>query len=506
LGLKKPSGRKPRQQKQKRSRKAAASASVHVPVVSAPHPRSEAPRLQRFSAFYEGLMGTPPLRVTKMHGGRADARTLSDGEDSRRDFMMLSLPILAMMMVGMVTQALKTERRGAEFGMPFPTVLAPVAPTFGVGQGVGQGNDRVAIAPSRALPPFLVAPPVDVVSPVAPVKQIPSVAAVAVPAGEASVVVGLAPALVAGAHPLPVSVGSVPPLASVNATEGERQMALLAPVAPPAVIARPDVVEPSIVPSQEVAEASPPAVGAGEQCAAPVGLLAGRGMRKGILATPVPASLSREAYGLALATAAREQLSGLTIYNDKYRRIAYPMGDVQTLYGVCTDVIIRAYRGVGVDLQQRVHEAGMSGGDASIGHRRTETLRRFLAQHGASLPISSVAEDYQPGDIVTYYRPQNRHSRSHIAMVSDVVAPSGRFMILHNRGWGPQLEDGLFVDQMTGHYRYRPFDPARGIAAAAMAEKSSTVALTKVSSRAKSKSVAARVRKVDGAATVGLGR
>jgi hypothetical protein len=81
-------------------------------------------------------------------------------------------------------------------------------------------------------------------------------------------------------------------------------------------------------------------------------------------------------------------------------------------------------------------------------------LRRFFAARGEALPITAFSEDYLPGDIVTYYRPQNRRNRSHIAVVSTVVAPSGRPMIIHNRGWGPQLEDALFVDQITGHYRY----------------------------------------------------
>jgi uncharacterized protein YijF (DUF1287 family) len=200
-----------------------------------------------------------------------------------------------------------------------------------------------------------------------------------------------------------------------------------------------------------------------EQCAVPVALLSGR---RGVV-KPLSPSLSAVEFGGALAAAARSQLDGLVIYNDKYRRIGYPGGDVQPLYGVCTDVIIRAYRAVGIDLQQLVHESRSGAGDTSIDHRRTETLRRFFAGHGEALTITSVAEDYRPGDVVTYNRPQNRHSRSHIALVSDVLGSSGRYMILHNRGWGPQLEDGLFVDEVTGHYRYRPVDAAAGVATAA---------------------------------------
>ena len=159
-------------------------------------------------------------------------------------------------------------------------------------------------------------------------------------------------------------------------------------------------------------------------------------------------------FGRSLAAAARTQIDDLVVYTDRYRRLAYPMGDVASLYGVCTDVVIRAYRSVGLDLQKLVHETRVGSGDTSIEHRRVETLRRFFATHGLSLPASEFAEDYKPGDIVTYYRPQNRHSRSHIAIVADEIGASGNPMIIHNRGWGPQLEDGLFVDQITGHYRF----------------------------------------------------
>jgi uncharacterized protein YijF (DUF1287 family) len=171
-------------------------------------------------------------------------------------------------------------------------------------------------------------------------------------------------------------------------------------------------------------------------------------------AAPLSLAPTPEAFGMALAQAARAQVEGFVIYNDKYRSISYPMGDVPSLFGVCTDVVVRAYRALGFDLQELVQQAKSGSGDRSIDHRRTEVLRRFFAARGESLQVTSFAEDYLPGDIVTYYRPQNRRTRSHIAVVSDMVAPSGRPMIIHNRGWGPEIEDALFVDQITGHYRY----------------------------------------------------
>jgi uncharacterized protein YijF (DUF1287 family) len=163
---------------------------------------------------------------------------------------------------------------------------------------------------------------------------------------------------------------------------------------------------------------------------------------------------SRDTFGVTLAHAAEQQLGELVIYNARYRPIAFPLGDVSPMFGVCTDVIIRAYRAVGVDLQAQVQSVRGRRGDPHIDHRRVEVLRRFFEAQGEKLLISDFAEDYQPGDIVTYYRPQNRSSTSHIAIVTDRIAPSGRPMIIHNRGWGPQIEDAIFVDQITGHYRY----------------------------------------------------
>ncbi len=167
------------------------------------------------------------------------------------------------------------------------------------------------------------------------------------------------------------------------------------------------------------------------------------------------AILNPSDFATSLVAAAKHQTAGVAVYQARYVRIAYPGGDVSPFYGVCSDVVIRAYRSLGIDLQFEVQRARIGRGDSSIDHRRTETLRVFLARFGETLPVTDFAEDYLPGDIVTYYRPQNRTSTSHIAIVSDVIAPSGRLMIIHNRGFGVQLEDGLFVDKMTGHYRYQ---------------------------------------------------
>jgi hypothetical protein len=159
-------------------------------------------------------------------------------------------------------------------------------------------------------------------------------------------------------------------------------------------------------------------------------------------------------FGRRLAAAAMAQASESVTYTARYQAIAYPMGDISPAEGACSDVIIRAYRALGIDLQELVHRARVGIGDPSIDHRRTETLRKFFERHSASLPVTPYPEDYRPGDIVTYYRPFSRVSRAHIAIVSDVLAPTRRPMVVHNRGWGVQLEDALFADQITGHYRF----------------------------------------------------
>jgi uncharacterized protein YijF (DUF1287 family) len=185
----------------------------------------------------------------------------------------------------------------------------------------------------------------------------------------------------------------------------------------------------------------------------------------------------RPALGLQISEAALAQTNELVVYRAAYTRIAFPMGDVSPMFGVCTDVVIRALREVGIDLQEQVQRTRAGNGDANIDHRRVDTLKRYFALHGETAPISEFAEDYQPGDIVTYFRPWNRSTTTHIAIVSHIIAPSGRPMIVHNRGWGAQLEDALLVDKITGHYRVTastPVDvsvtrtPARKVAAQAL--------------------------------------
>jgi len=167
-----------------------------------------------------------------------------------------------------------------------------------------------------------------------------------------------------------------------------------------------------------------------------------------------------------LVKAARERTTHHETYDGSYHRIAYPMGDVADDRGVCTDVIIRAYRHLGIDLQVRVHEDMLRNfaayphswklprPDSNIDHRRVPNLQTFFKRAGKSLPVSADPAQYVPGDLVTWMLPGNL---PHIGIVSDqFVAGTRRPKIIHNIGRGPMEEDSLFAFPITGHYRYRP--------------------------------------------------
>lgn len=163
-------------------------------------------------------------------------------------------------------------------------------------------------------------------------------------------------------------------------------------------------------------------------------------------------SQSKKTVQQRLADAALERTKNLVIYNPQYFKIPYPNGDVPAHFGVCTDVIIRAYRAIGIDLQKDVHQK--MGGDRNIAHRRVKVLEKFFTRYGRKLPVTDNPADYKPGDIVTYYLDKAISSRDHIAIVSDKVGTSGAPMIIHNIGLGPKLDDDLFSFKITGHYRY----------------------------------------------------
>jgi len=169
-----------------------------------------------------------------------------------------------------------------------------------------------------------------------------------------------------------------------------------------------------------------------------------------------------------LVSAALERTQHQVSYNGAYYRLDYPNGDVPANIGVCTDVVIRAYRTPGVDLQVLVPADmaanfgaypskriwGLSTTDRNIDHRRVPNLQAFFRRHGESLPISQAPADYAPGDVVTWMLPGNL---PHIGIVTDkLAANTGTPKVVHNIGAGPRLEDMLFDYRITGHYRYEP--------------------------------------------------
>ncbi|WP_044210368.1 DUF1287 domain-containing protein [Flammeovirga sp. OC4] len=153
------------------------------------------------------------------------------------------------------------------------------------------------------------------------------------------------------------------------------------------------------------------------------------------------------------------------VYDPSYFRLDYPNGDVPSNRGVCTDVVIRAYRKLGIDLQKEVHEDmvahfnkypknwGLTKTDKNIDHRRVPNLMTFFGRHGSTLPITQNASDYKAGDIVCW---NFGGGLTHIGIVSsETTLFSKRPMIIHNMGNGQVLEDMLFDYKIIGHYRYK---------------------------------------------------
>jgi uncharacterized protein len=181
---------------------------------------------------------------------------------------------------------------------------------------------------------------------------------------------------------------------------------------------------------------------------------------------PQAASPSRQDFLRKFVAAAIDRTHYTVRYDSAYVRIPYPGGDVPAGTGVCTDEVIRAYRAVGIDLQKEVHEdmaANFSvypskwrwrrqAPDSNIDHRRVPNLMVFFSRKGEVLPITSRADDYSPGDLVTW---ELGRGATHIGMVVDrKTMLTRRYMIVHNIGEGPKMEDVLFSWKISGHYRY----------------------------------------------------
>ncbi|WP_299881401.1 DUF1287 domain-containing protein [uncultured Cocleimonas sp.] len=177
-----------------------------------------------------------------------------------------------------------------------------------------------------------------------------------------------------------------------------------------------------------------------------------------------------------LAIQAELRLLSDVRYDGSYLKIAYPMGDVPENIGVCTDVVIRSFRGLGIDLQQRVHEDmkrnfrsypnkwKLSKPDTNIDHRRVPNLMTFFERAGASLPITNDPMDYLAGNVVAWDLSQTNGSNTkgksmlHIGIVSNFVSEhTSNPLIVHNIGGGPQMNDMLFDFKIIGHYKSEVF-------------------------------------------------
>ena len=187
-----------------------------------------------------------------------------------------------------------------------------------------------------------------------------------------------------------------------------------------------------------------------------------------LICTHINAGTTPSSQATQLVEAAIERTTHTVRYDGRYVAIDYPNGDVPPNIGVCTDVIIRSYRKLNIDLQRLVHEDmkqhfdlypsrtiwGLTKTDRNIDHRRVPNLQVFFSRFGKALPISTQQGDYQPGDLVTWMLPGNL---PHIGIVTDRIhGQSGNPLIVHNIGAGPQLQDMLFSYPITGHYRYLP--------------------------------------------------
>lgn len=170
-------------------------------------------------------------------------------------------------------------------------------------------------------------------------------------------------------------------------------------------------------------------------------------------------------FGTKLSNAALLLTRDKVVYDPSYVTMPYPNGDVPKGTGVCTDVVIRAYRKLGIDLQKEVHTDmarnfskypntwNLKTTDTNIDHRRVPNLQVFFTRFGKSLPVTANAANYKTGDLVTW---MIGDKLPHIGIVTHKKSLNGTPLIVHNVGTGQVLENCLFNYKITGHYRYIP--------------------------------------------------
>ena len=173
-----------------------------------------------------------------------------------------------------------------------------------------------------------------------------------------------------------------------------------------------------------------------------------------------------ENFSQKLSDAAIERTTLKIRYDPAYIRIPYPNGDVPSDTGVCSDVVIRSLRILGIDLQKLIHNDmkanfgsypnhwSLNRPDGNIDHRRVPNIETYLTRKGMRLPASFAPDDYQPGDIVAWNLKGNSGGwLPHIGIVTSQLSADGHPLIAHNIGAGPQLENVLFSWPISGRYR-----------------------------------------------------
>lgn len=177
-------------------------------------------------------------------------------------------------------------------------------------------------------------------------------------------------------------------------------------------------------------------------------------------------AFSQSTGALKLSDAALALTKQKVVYDPSYFTMPYPNGDVPEGKGVCTDVVIRAYRkGLAIDLQKELHldmkpnfklypnNWGRKTTDRNIDHRRVYNLMVFFKRKGIEKSLTKNPDDYKPGDLVCWNLGGNV---SHIGVVVNRKSTDGkRYLIVHNIGGGQVLEDCLFAWKIIGHYQYK---------------------------------------------------
>lgn len=166
----------------------------------------------------------------------------------------------------------------------------------------------------------------------------------------------------------------------------------------------------------------------------------------------------------AIVRRARLELDRVTVYDNSWQEISsYPMGDVPSNRGACTDVVVRSLREIGIDLQQLVHEdilrdmRGYNLGffDINIDHRRVGTMFTFFSRNAMALPTDLHDKSaWRAGDIVFVAWQWIRGAPAeHVGIISDKIGPRGLPLVIENGGPKPIEQDSLGHGKIVGHFR-----------------------------------------------------